>query len=298
MQLRCFGLCRRLPLTHAFTLIELLVVIAVIAILASLLLPALARTKQTADTAGCKSNLRQWGVGIQMYLGDYEVYPTGPIGDDPSNWYERLERYTGAKWPYWDDQKKKYEPHLKKNVAVCPSYARLPGAYAEFWGSYGYNGIGGGLWSRQSYGLAGVSNVVDGVFGISSSTLLVRENLVQQPINMIAIGDPLLRIISFLPGYGPSGKHIVGEVSLSPVKQSAYAMWVEIGMVSSGPYPDCTIKQALVKKRHAGRFNIVFCDGHVENLKPQQLFNVRNDKVLQRWNRDNLPHRENVAIWP
>ena len=89
---------------RGFTLIELLVVIAIIAVLLAILMPAMRKIKEIARETACKSNLKNIGLAVQMYLDDYERKIPNTGSANQFLWYQsdgRTPRKAGSSGSYW-----------------------------------------------------------------------------------------------------------------------------------------------------------------------------------------------------
>ena len=111
--------------TGAFTLIELLVVIAIIAVLMAILTPVLHKVKESAREIACKSNLRNIGLGISIYVQDNNYKLANINRMNGFFWYDSEGNFkkTNDSDAYWGVA---YKDCLKDlDVYGCPSFMKI-----------------------------------------------------------------------------------------------------------------------------------------------------------------------------
>ena len=109
---------------RGFTLIELLVVIAIIAVLLAILMPAMGKIKEIARETACKSNLKNVGLAVQMYLDDYDRIIPNTGSSNEFRWFENdniTYRRAGSSDTYWGIY---YKDYIKGQTKIfgCPSF--------------------------------------------------------------------------------------------------------------------------------------------------------------------------------
>ncbi len=270
-----------------FTLVELLVVIGIIAVLAALLLPALSRAKAAADSAVCKNNLRQLGIGMHMYVGDFHAYPAGSSGTalgELRNYAHGKFNQTGA-----NQTSNGTVVAPPNSIFSCPGYNRLPGYY-----TYDRNSVGFGCYGYNADGIADdrTSNFYTGLglAGLNRDGSLAnptRESQIVSSAETIALADARLSLYQNAYTFQ---KPVIGGIPwLCPFNVMRDA--------NVGENEPVYWRQGVYQRRHRGRLNILFCDAHVENMRIPDFYSIARDDWLAKWNIDHKPHRELLGDW-
>lgn len=238
--------CKRTPSKGkmGFTLIELLVVIAIIAILAAILFPVFARARENARRASCQSNLKQIGLGAQMYSQDYdEKLPwMWQGGAGTTHVHVPIGQTASTNYDIWCELIMPYVKSLQ--IFQCPSkqYTQADMPYSTFPTSYGANGsASGGPCNGFGAALASVE--------APSTTVLFHDSL--GTMDQWWYAQDMAALLS--------GVSVASPASPSPV-----------------PWSQTQLDTA---RRHLSGANVAFVDGHVKwvNRATPSMFTVAAD---------------------
>ncbi len=262
-------------LHQAFTLIELLVVIAIIAILAAILFPVFGRARENARRSSCQSNLKQLGLGIMMYVQDYdERYPFRIFGTG-STYNTNEPAYS------W---RQAIQPYVKSTqVATCPSNVRntMVADMAKTAGvSYGQ------AKPAINVSYAGNTVTVGGTVGVfvapappapaTPTNAPTHISDVASPSTVIAVAETLR----------PSSDIDIGNVSWA-AGTCSFTTWN-----STPPQNDIPPVPTTNGCHFAGHLttsNYLFADGHVKAMKPISAMNGTSgvNTPTNLWSRSN-----------
>jgi prepilin-type N-terminal cleavage/methylation domain-containing protein/prepilin-type processing-associated H-X9-DG protein len=238
-----------------FTLIELLVVIAIIAILAAILFPVFAQAREKARQSTCLSNSRQMGMGLSMYVQDYDdTYPWSANLDPDKN-----PAWAGLIYPY------------VKNLAVfaCPSQPDVTGNSSFDVGKpANQKEAGPRNYCANSEVLAWITKGKNNEFGRDYNAKIRTLAEIPEPANTIAIFD-VSRAGTVFPQQNPfKPTHWWWSVLNDGV---AYLAWknpnANESKVEAWDYVGLL--------RHLSGANYVFADGHAKWMKPEATLKAR-----------------------
>jgi len=258
---------------RAFTLIELLVVIAIISILASMLFPVFARAREQARKSACMSNLKQIGLGVMMYVQDYdETYPITYLAVPAA---DQMSGYTAS---YWFNV---LQPYTKnRQVWYCPTAGRIMTSdssnFQQYSGGYGYNACGTAPISSSGTTLwNGFGQSVDAATGTVKCTPngnAVNMSAVTSPSETILITDPASNSTENTTEFFYSGSDI--------------SYWPQLHGGPVGPFygnVGNSYKTTEAYLHPSGGGNYLFADGHVKFMPVSYAF---SHKELTKVNKD------------
>jgi prepilin-type processing-associated H-X9-DG protein len=272
----------------AFTLIELLVIIAIIAILAAILLPVLEKAEARAKQTSCMNNMRQIGIALNIYPGDYNhQYPNclNPGGAGYYVWQPRLMDLMATRNAFfcpaalpqsaWDLKANNTVQQIIGENGKLDKYGLVTGAGGSSYAnqgtrfSLGYNDWGLNLGWSTCLGMGG---------DVSGNANIVTESMIRHPSDMIAVAD--------VRSDTPAGS-IQYNANTTPLTS-----WIVANDQDPPWYPQVPCN------RHSYRTDIVFADGHVEGPRRNDVIDPNNNIWRARWNNDNDPHTEETITIP
>lgn len=260
-----------------FTLVEMLIVLVIVGILAAIVLPAFGRVRENGRRASCASNLRQIGLAMAQYAGDYDgTY--APAWRD--QWaYGELRQWTDAEPRFtWDIGIAPYAGGASMRALVrCPNDDNVTEA-KEMLQELGLDG------SRRTYSLAAVGGMkiinagdpssLDMNLGFSGEEFVPDPNKQPEPGKTFLLGKPVTRREAQIAA--PSTTLMVVE---HPAAFNLAGAFDESVCFSNqgvqSPFQDeygRNTPESIHAPLHSGGWNYLFCDGHVKWLRQEQTW--------------------------